>query len=504
MFEENNYYTCLGLPIDATDEEIRRAYRDAARRLHPDHNQQPGETQLFLDIHKAYEVLSNHKKRAEYDRTLPPSLTTPPEIRISTQYSRSSLHQSTSPQVIYVLVEMETTVKHNQITSPPLNICLVLDTSTSMQGSTLDTVKATAMELISQLKEQDVFSLVTFNDNAQVVIPAGGPGNGDQLKNSIRMLRASGGTEIFKGLKTGYQEVLKQRRSNHINHLILLTDGRTYGDEPDCLNLAEKAAIEGIGISALGIGSKWNDNFLDKLTSLTGGSSNFISRPGEIAHLLKQQVSRLEESYVDRVIYSFRQSDGVKLNYGIRLQPEAAPLEISSPIQLGAIPYQSSLSILFEFIIEALPEAINEQKLTQGMLTCEIPSKDIPKATLRLNLSRVVTNQPVVETPPLALTKAVSRMTLYRMQDRAQHDLASGNVEEATRRLQHLATHLLSQGEHDLAKTVMEEANNLERYETLSEEGKKNIKYGTRALLWPGTLSEIAKRILPTGAEKKP
>jgi Ca-activated chloride channel family protein len=83
------------------------------------------------------------------------------------------------------------------------------------------------------------------------------------------------------------------------------------------------------------------------------------------------------------------------------------------------------------------------------------------------------------------LLNALSKLTLYRIQDRANQAISTGNLEVATQHLNNLATHLFSQGEKDLARTVLEEAENLELGKSLSEEGKKRIKYGTRSLLLP-------------------
>ena len=69
------------------------------------------------------------------------------------------------------------------------------------------------------------------------------------------------------------------------------------------------------------------------------------------------------------------------------------------------------------------------------------------------------------------------------MQEKAQEEANSGQYDDAARRLQYLATHLLSQGERSMAKTVLLEAENLQQQQTFSEEGRKNLKYGTRALL---------------------
>jgi Ca-activated chloride channel homolog len=78
---------------------------------------------------------------------------------------------------------------------------------------------------------------------------------------------------------------------------------------------------------------------------------------------------------------------------------------------------------------------------------------------------------------------ALSRLTLYRMQERARIEADAGNYDEASLHLHNLATHLLSQGEQQLAKTALLEADQLQRMHTWSANGTKEIKYKTRALL---------------------
>lgn len=94
--------------------------------------------------------------------------------------------------------------------------------------------------------------------------------------------------------------------------------------------------------------------------------------------------------------------------------------------------------------------------------------------------------------PPAEIVQALSRLMLYRMQERARKEIEQGNTDNATRQLQALAANLLNQGERSLARTIMLEVDSLQQKNTLSNEGSKKIKYGTRALfLAPSKKKEL-------------
>jgi curved DNA-binding protein len=63
-----DYYEALGVPRDATEEDIRRAYRKLARENHPDVNKDPDAEDRFKELSEAYEVLRDSEKRERYDR----------------------------------------------------------------------------------------------------------------------------------------------------------------------------------------------------------------------------------------------------------------------------------------------------------------------------------------------------------------------------------------------------------------------------------------------------
>jgi Ca-activated chloride channel family protein len=490
MTREINYYASLGLTLDATTEEIRHAYREAARRLHPDTNVEAGQTELFLDVKKAYDVLSDPVRRIAYDETLPAELKFPPPINVSTFYSRSSLPRMSGKQLVYVLIDLTAQPEATTVQSPPLNICMVLDCSTSMQGVLMDTVKLTAIELVRQLRPEDILSIVSFSDRAEVLVPAKANISRNEIETRIRLLQARGGTEIFQGLEASFSEVRQRRSRNYINHIVLITDGRTYGDEPKCIRIAEQATHLGIGISSLGIGNKWNDEFLDQLASTTGGSCMYVVKPGDIRRFLKDKFSGLAQIYAENVSYSFETNDMAQLRYTFRPQPDTAPLGIESPLRMGNLPRDMNLNLLLEFEVGAIPPDSGQVTLAEGHLTLDIPSKSYPNASMRLKLNRPAIDDPEAEAPPHVIVQAMSRLTLYRMQERARQDVSEGRVSEATRRLQNIATHLLAQGNRELARGVLAEANYLQRHKKFSENGEKYLKYGTRSLLLPANIEE--------------
>jgi molecular chaperone DnaJ len=66
--EKRDYYEVLGVPKDASKDQIKAAYRKLALQYHPDRNKAPGAEEHFKEISEAYAVLSDDAKRAQYDR----------------------------------------------------------------------------------------------------------------------------------------------------------------------------------------------------------------------------------------------------------------------------------------------------------------------------------------------------------------------------------------------------------------------------------------------------
>ena len=478
-----DHYATLGVPYNATPDEIRDAFFQLARQLHPDADPEPGSREQFIAVQLAHEVLSNPQKRAEYDASIPPELRSGPELSLNVRYSRTSLSRLSEPQLVYVLFEAFCTAELNPNALPPCHICLVLDRSTSMQGARMDMVKSSAMNLVLQLRTQDLLSVVAFSDRAEVIIPPTRAASIPRSDSRINLLQTFGGTEIFQGLSQGVEQ-LKLSSPSFSRHLILLTDGNTYGDEQKCMDLAREAAGEGITISTVGIGHEWNDTLMDQLAGLGGGNSTFINSGRELDQFIQHKMRDLESVYARGLRLEFTSTSGVELRYAFRLNPDPGPLPLSKAILLGDLSYYKNIGVLLEFYVPPI-NGQDRVNLAKGMMRMELPKKPELNARLLVDIYRNVIDSEESETPPPAIVEALSRLTLYRMQERVRKDVNAGRFEMASKRLQSLATHLLSQGERELAHTVLVEAEHIKQSRSFSKDGDKRIKYGTRAFLLP-------------------
>jgi Ca-activated chloride channel homolog len=482
-------YEILGVATSATAEEIKNAYRRFARRLHPDTNpNHPGAALQFRDITAAHDLLNDAIKRRMYDEKAR-RLREQGDLNFSMRVtpSRRRISQLAEPQVVYLLAEINP--DHRAALSPEdkrearLNLTLVLDRSNSMNGPRLEKVKVAAHQIVDGLTANDILSVVTFSDRAEVIIPATPVRDKLALKARISMFGASGGTEIFHGLSAGVQQNRQFLGPKLVNHIILLTDGRTFGDQDQCLELAQQAAKEGIGISAMGLGDEWNDEFLDALAGKTGGTSEYISTAGAVVRFLNDRVRGLANAFAERMQMTVAPESDIKLELAFRLNPSPQPLDLEAgELHLGNLQFERSLSVLLQLQIPT-DLAIGYRPLARLVAQGDVLQNKQQRRQAVSDVTLEIVERPDLEKPSTEILDALSKLTLYRLQEKAQEALATGNIAEATRRLENLATRLLAMGQNELATQALTEARRVAHTSGFSDKGRMTIKYQTRQLM---------------------
>jgi len=219
------------------------------------------------------------------------------------------------------------------------------------------------------------------------------------------------------------------------------------------------------------------------LATRTGGSSAYIAEPQDIKKLLIEKFNALSQVYAEDVTLVTEALEGIQLSYAFRLQPDPGLIMVDDlTLRLGPILQDTSTRVIFEYIIH--PTAVKSEMaaVLDGTLKASISSIPLPVPDYRMHIQRPVLDEAEADSPPPEIVQALSRLMLYRMQERARSEIEKGNIEAGTRQLQALAANLVSQGERSLARTIALEVDRIQQEKGISAEGGKKIKYGTRAL----------------------
>jgi hypothetical protein len=150
-------------------------------------------------------------------------------------------------------------------------------------------------------------------------------------------------------------------------------------------------------------------------------------------------------------------------------------------IKLGPLSAQQEKSLLLEFRVKDIPPG--KQPLMRITVDGDMPGQKAIRAWEQIEPIVEVSSQPVLNAEiPSFIKSALSKLALYKMQEKVKADIKAGDIKKATQRLQIMATQLLNMGEPELSKVALLEAGQLARTAMLSPEGSKKIHYGTRAL----------------------
>jgi Mg-chelatase subunit ChlD len=194
-------------------------------------------------------------------------------------------------------VGFSTALANDRQQLPPLNLALVIDKSGSMaEANKMSRVKEALLTLVSQLREDDVLSIVVFDSQAQVLLPARRLGDREAVKQAIRGIEPGDWTNIHAGLMLGYGEALKSYRKDATNRVILLTDGIANRGVTDPQRIAQDSLAfneKGIDLSTIGVGLDLNKDLLDQLAKKGRGLFHFVADAQDIEKVFVNEVQSL-------------------------------------------------------------------------------------------------------------------------------------------------------------------------------------------------------------------
>ncbi|MEH2148480.1 vWA domain-containing protein [Nostoc sp.] len=384
----------------------------------------------------------------------------------------------------------------------PLNLCLILDKSGSMHGHPIKTVIQAVEGLIDRLKVGDRISVVAFSGSAEVIIPNQAIEDPESIKSQIKSkLTASGGTAIAEGLELGITELMKGTRGA-VSQAFLLTDGHGESslriwkwdvgrdDNKRCLKLAQKAAKLNLTINTFGFGNSWNQDLLEKIADVGGGTLAHIEHPEQAVEQFSRLFGRIQSIGLTNAYLLLSLVPNVRL---AELKPiaQVAPDTIELPVEpeadgsfavrLGDLMQDVERVVLANIYLGQLPEG--KQAIAHLQIRYDDPLVNeegllSPLMPVYADVVRAYqpTSNPQVQQSILALAK-------YRQTQLAEAKLQQGDRTGAATMLQTAAKTALQIGDKGAATVLQTSATRLQAGEELSEADLKKTRIVSKTVL---------------------
>jgi Ca-activated chloride channel family protein len=412
----------------------------------------------------------------------------PGEIDLKVALHRQAYQTSPFLQQAYVLLDAMPTAAAPGVGTQPLNFSLVLDRSGSMAGEKLRQLKEAAKLVVDRLTPQDFLSIVIFDEIADVVIPASPVADSAVFKQKIDAIQERGGTKMSTGMQVGFAELQRASTPDRVSRMLLLTDGRTWEDPPDCLQLAEQHRDAGIPISVLGFSEgDWDPAFLEDLAQRSGGDWVAIEAPEEVAGVFEDALTEMKGTAVTNASLTMRLVEGVQPRTVWRVTPLISRLghreigEKDVQVFLGDIQHGVGQSVLADVLIP--PRQAGNYRMIHADITYDVPGSGLTGQREEVNVVVTYTDD-VTEANNLdpRLMNIIERVVAHKLQTQALDEAALGDVKVATQRLRAAATRLLDLGELEMAEEAQSQAENLEESGQVDQAAAQQMRYKTKKL----------------------
>jgi Ca-activated chloride channel family protein len=179
------------------------------------------------------------------------------------------------------------------IKRPAVNVALVLDQSGSMGGTKIEQAKAAAIEALSRLSAQDLFSVVVYDNNVNTIVPAQHAVNVNRIIQTIRQIHAGGSTALFGGVSQGAAEIRKNIENDYVHRIVLLSDGlANVGPRlPEDLGRLGAALLkENISVTTVGVGVDYNEDLMARLAQKSDGNTYFVESEMDLPHIFASEL----------------------------------------------------------------------------------------------------------------------------------------------------------------------------------------------------------------------
>ncbi|WP_428033237.1 vWA domain-containing protein [Amphritea sp.] len=215
----------------------------------------------------------------------------------------------------FIKVSLEGFKQQDKQARIPANVAIVLDKSGSMDGDKIQYAREAAIMAIKRLDERDIVSVVSYDSQVQVVVPATAVHNQQAIYAAIRHIQADGNTALFAGVSKGANELRTFLSRNRVNRVILLSDGLANVGPQSASELGELGASlakEGISVTTIGLGLGYNEDLMTRLAGYSDGNHAFVENAEDLASVFQYEFGDVLSVVAQGVNIEIRCRNGVK------------------------------------------------------------------------------------------------------------------------------------------------------------------------------------------------
>jgi Ca-activated chloride channel family protein len=192
----------------------------------------------------------------------------------------------------YLRVKLEGLAAAETISRPPVNVSLVIDRSGSMQGVKIEQAKEAAILALSRLSRQDRVSVIAFDHQVDVVVPAGPFEDFSEMKRRIDKIYARGQTAIYAAVRQAGQSVGEAVSPERVSRVILMSDGLANvgpSSPADLERLGRELGGQGISVTTIGLGLDYSEELMTRLALASDGNHAFVENPEQLAGIFNKE-----------------------------------------------------------------------------------------------------------------------------------------------------------------------------------------------------------------------
>lgn len=201
----------------------------------------------------------------------------------------------------------------------PLNLALVIDRSGSMSGAKIEKARQAAAVAVDQLGADDFFSLVAYDDEVRVIIPAQKIGDDDsraEMKAKIHRLEPGGSTALHAGVTTGAEQLREILDDEKVSRVILLSDGLANvgpSSPGELAKLGKSLRRDGISVSTIGLGDDYNEDLMTALAEASHANYYYVRDAEKLPGIFKEELGSVKSIVARRVELVIELATGVEV-----------------------------------------------------------------------------------------------------------------------------------------------------------------------------------------------